>query len=136
MFLYISLKNWISYVRTLVHFHQSHQPKTPRQDEPDFTKPWCCGTTDGYQLGILLYYMSKKGIDKLRKLNPNHPDDRPFSLICNEISMISQVGSVGNQNYRTLNKIFPGPFTAILDSNRQLSKRLGEKRQTWGSCTE
>ena len=77
-------------------------------------------------------YMSKKGIDKLRKLNPNHPDDRPFSLICNEISMISQVGSVGNQSYRTLNKIFPGPFTAILDSNRQLSRRLGEKRQTVG----
>ena len=53
-------------------------------------------------------YMSKKGIDKLRKLNPNHPDDRPFSLICNEISMISQVGSVGNQ-IPYLNKIFPGP---------------------------
>lgn len=46
--------------------------------------------------------------------------------------MISQVGSVGNQNYRTLNKVFPGPFTAILNSNRQLSKRLGEKRQTVG----
>jgi len=77
-------------------------------------------------------YKSKKGIEKLRTLNPNHPDDRPFSLICNEISMISQVGSVGNQNYRTLHRIFPGAFTVILNSTRQLCKRLGEKRQTVG----
>ena len=77
-------------------------------------------------------YKSKKGIEKLRKLNPNHPDDRPFSLICHDISMISEVGSVGNQNYRTLNKIFPGAFTVILNSHKQLSKRLGDKRQTVG----
>ena len=39
-------------------------------------------------------YKSKIGIEKLRKLNPNHPDDRPFSLICHDISMISEVGFV------------------------------------------
>ncbi len=77
-------------------------------------------------------YTSKKGIEKLRRLNPNHPNDRPFSLICSDISMISSVGSVGNQNYRTLHKIFPGPFTTILQSHRQLTKRLREKRQTVG----
>ena len=77
-------------------------------------------------------HTSKKGIERLRKLNPNHPDDRPFSLICADIAMISEVGSVGNQNYRTLHRIFPGSFTAILNSNRQLTKRLGEKRQTVG----
>lgn len=77
-------------------------------------------------------YRSKKGIEKLRKLNPNHPDDRPFSLICHDISMISEVGSVGNQNYRILNKIFPGAFTVVLSSHKQLSKRLGDKRQEVG----
>lgn len=77
-------------------------------------------------------FTSKKGIERLRRLNPEHPDDRPFSLVCSDIAMISNIGSVSNQNYRTLHKIFPGPYTAILQSHRQLTKRLGEKRQTVG----
>ena len=86
----------------------------------------------GTNWAFCCHYTSKKGIEKLRRLNPNHPDDRPFSIVCSDIAMISSIGSIGNQNYRTVNKILPGAFTIILDSSRQLTKRLGERRQTVG----
>ena len=86
----------------------------------------------GTSWAFCCHYTSKKGIEKLRRLNPNHPDNRPFSIICSNISMVSSIGTIENQNYRIVNKILPGPFTIILNSNRQLAKRLGERRQTVG----
>ena len=95
----IPFKNWISPMSE--HLYTFINPTNPKHlDRIDqiLQNHGVIALPMGTSWAFCCNYMSKKGIDKLRKLNPNHPDDRPFSLICNEISMISQVGSVGNQN--------------------------------------
>ncbi len=42
-----------------------------------------------------------KALDKIHRLKPSHPKERPFSLICNDISMASNVGNIDHQLYRT-----------------------------------
>ena len=75
---------------------------------------------------------SRKALDQIRLLKPKHPEDRPFSIICSDISMVSTMGQVNNRNYNMLRKIFPGPYTAILPSHPNLPKRLDDKRRTVG----
>ena len=75
---------------------------------------------------------SKKALEKVIRLRPNHPEGLPFSLVCRDISMASQVGTIGGQAYRFLHRVFPGPYTVLLFSQKKLPKLLGSKRTTVG----
>ena len=75
---------------------------------------------------------SKKGIAKIRQLKPNHPEKRPFSLVCSDLNMVSQYAQMGGQSYRILRKILPGAYTIILKSSSNLTKQLHDKRRTVG----
>lgn len=75
---------------------------------------------------------SSKGIDKIRKLKPTHPKSRPFSLICSDISMASKYGIIENYHYRVLKKAWPGPYTILLKSIKNISKELKDKRKIVG----
>ena len=75
---------------------------------------------------------SKKGIAKIRMLKPNHPEKRPFSLICSDLNMVSQYAQLGGQSYRILRKILPGAYTIILKSSSNLTKQLNDKRRAVG----
>ena len=65
-------------------------------------------------------------------LKPKHPKNRPFSLVCSDISMASSMANIGQQNYRLLKKAWPGGYTFILKSSRLLPKRLKDKRENVG----
>jgi tRNA threonylcarbamoyl adenosine modification protein (Sua5/YciO/YrdC/YwlC family) len=73
-----------------------------------------------------------KAIDKIRKLKPHHPREQPFSLVCNNISMVSSIAVVDNLAYRILKKILPGPYTIILQSAKSLPRQIKDKRKTVG----
>lgn len=73
-----------------------------------------------------------KAIDRIRLLKPYHPKDRPFTLICSDISMASDVGNIDHALYRTLKKIWPGPYTIIVKRNRSLPRQIKDKRQLVG----
>lgn len=75
---------------------------------------------------------SKKAIQKVRQLKPLRDKDKPFSVVCDNISMASQVASINGQAFRLLNRICPGPFTILLRSGRMLPKLLKNKRQVVG----
>jgi len=75
---------------------------------------------------------SKKGVAKIRMLKPNHPEKRPFSLICSDLNMVSQYAQLGGQSYRILRKILPGAYTIILKSSSNLTKQLNDKRRAVG----
>lgn len=75
---------------------------------------------------------SVKALDKIRMLNPRHPKDRPFSLLCGDISMAATVGSVDNNLYRILKKVWPGPYTVIVKRNRTLPRQIKDKRPVVG----
>ena len=75
---------------------------------------------------------SRKAQQRIQLLKPTRPESQPFSLICSDVSMASSLTKIGNASYRLLRQIWPGPYTIVLSSSRQLPKRLKNKRETVG----
>ena len=75
---------------------------------------------------------SKKAIQKIHQLKPLRDREKPFSVVCESISMASEVAAIKGQAFRLLNRFCPGPFTIMLRSNRLLPKLLKNKRQVVG----
>lgn len=73
-----------------------------------------------------------KALEKVRRLKPSHPKDRPFSLICYDMAMASNIGNIDHHLYRYLKKAWPGPFTIIVKRNRSLPRQIKDKRQVVG----
>jgi tRNA threonylcarbamoyl adenosine modification protein (Sua5/YciO/YrdC/YwlC family) len=75
---------------------------------------------------------SPKALEAIRRLKPNHPKDRPFSLVCDSISMAAHLARIDNVCYPWLKKALPGPFTVILERSVSLPKIINDKRRELG----
>lgn len=68
-------------------------------------------------------------IQRLRKLDATHN----FTLICRDLSDLSAYARVGNQEFRLLKSLTPGPYTFILTASHEVPRRLqNPKRKTIG----
>ena len=87
-------------------------------------------TDSSYAIGCHLG--DKKAVDKIRmirQLDKSHD----FTLVCRDLSEISQYAVVDNMNYRLLKSLTPGPYTFIMQASREVPKRLlNPKRKTIG----
>lgn len=87
-------------------------------------------TESGYALGCLLDI--KDGADRIRqirKLDEKHE----LTLMCRDLSNLSEYAKVGNTQFRYLKNHLPGPYTFILPASREVPKRLqAPKRKTIG----
>lgn len=67
------------------------------------------------------------------KLRPSHPKNKPFSLVCKDISQVSQIAQFSTKIFRIATRIWPGPYTLILECNKNTPKvAAGPKRKTVG----
>lgn len=87
-------------------------------------------TDSSYALGC---QMGDKGamerIRRLRRLDASHN----FTLVCRDLSEISHYAKIGNQDYRLLKSLTPGPYTFISKATKQVPRRLQHaKRKTIG----
>ena len=65
----------------------------------------------------------------IRQLDKEHN----FTLVCRDLSEISQYAAVDNINYRLMKALTPGPYTFIMQASRDVPKRLlNPKRKTIG----
>lgn len=87
-------------------------------------------TDSSYAIGCDLG--GKKAMDRIRmvrQLDKYHN----FTLVCRDLSEISQYAIVDNVNYRLMKALTPGPYTFILQATREVPKRLqNPKRKTIG----
>jgi tRNA threonylcarbamoyl adenosine modification protein (Sua5/YciO/YrdC/YwlC family) len=87
-------------------------------------------TDSTYALGCRIG--DKDGLDRiraLRRLDPLHH----FTLVCRDLSELSNYARVDNASFRTLKRCTPGPFTFLLKASREVPKRLVHpKRKTIG----
>lgn len=87
-------------------------------------------TDSSYAIGCHLG--DKKAMDRIRmirQLDKHHN----FTLVCRDLSEISQYAVVDNINYRLMKTLTPGPYTFILPATREVPKRLlNPKRKTIG----
>ena len=66
-------------------------------------------------------------------LRPSHPKNKPFSLVCKDISQVSHIAQLSTQIFRIATRIWPGPYTLILECTKNTPKvAAGPKRKTVG----
>jgi tRNA threonylcarbamoyl adenosine modification protein (Sua5/YciO/YrdC/YwlC family) len=73
-----------------------------------------------------------KALERLRRMKPSHPKDRPFSIVCASVSMAAEIAVIDNDAYRLLKRALPGAYTIILPASRNLPRQLKDKRRVVG----
>jgi tRNA threonylcarbamoyl adenosine modification protein (Sua5/YciO/YrdC/YwlC family) len=83
------------------------------------------------QYGIGCDLRQKRSIEKLYRLKKRSVK-RPFSLICADLTHISEYARVSNFAYRTMRRILPGPFTVVLPGTRLVPQIMLSRRHECG----
>ena len=81
-------------------------------------------TDSGYALACKM--KSKKGIDKIKKIR-DLDGSHNCTLICKNLSEISEYAKIDNNDYRFLKRYTPGSFTFILNATKKVSSLLATK---------
>lgn len=76
---------------------------------------------------------NKKAVDRLARLRGKDPNQALFSIICQDISQVSDYTAlINNEVFRVMKHNLPGPFTFILQANNRLPKLLKNRKETIG----
>ncbi len=87
-------------------------------------------TESGYALGC--YWDNKNAIDRIREIR-RLDEKHDFTLVCGNLSHLSEYAKVGNVQFRYLKAHLPGPFTFILPASLEVPRRLQTpKKKTIG----
>ena len=74
----------------------------------------------------------KAAADRMRQIR-QVDDQHHFTLLCRDLSELSNYARVDNRQYRLLKSVTPGPFTFVLDATREVPRRLSHpQRKTIG----
>ncbi|WP_374090698.1 L-threonylcarbamoyladenylate synthase [Methylomicrobium lacus] len=74
----------------------------------------------------------KAALDKIRRIR-QLDDKHDFTLVCKDLAQVSNFTKIGNDAYRMIKALTPGPFTFILDATREVPRRLQHpKKKTVG----
>ena len=87
-------------------------------------------TESGYALGCA--WDNKEGAERIRAIRCLD-DKHDFTLVCENLSHLSEYAKVGNTQFRYLKSHLPGAFTFVLPASREVPKRLQTpKKKTIG----
>lgn len=87
-------------------------------------------TDSSYALGCHLG--DKAAMERIRRIR-RVDEDHHFTLVCRDLSELSQYARVTNADYRLLRAATPGPYTFLLPATREVPRRLQHpKRRTIG----
>ena len=84
-----------------------------------------------YTLGCDLTHRS--AYEKLCKLKDVKPNKANFSIVCNDLSHMSEYTlNVSNACFKLMKRCLPGPYTFILNANNTITKIYGYNKKTIG----
>jgi tRNA threonylcarbamoyl adenosine modification protein (Sua5/YciO/YrdC/YwlC family) len=87
-------------------------------------------TDSSYAIGC--HIGDKAALDRIRQIR-RLDDKHNFTLVCRDLSEISNFTKLDNQQYRLIKGLTPGAYTFILKATKQVPKRLMHpKRKTIG----
>ena len=72
---------------------------------------------------IACHIGDKQALDKIRRIR-KLDDKHNFTLICTDLTQVSIFAKIGNEAYRLIKSLTPGPFTFILKATREVPRRL------------
>ena len=74
----------------------------------------------------------KEAVDKLRRIR-QVDDKHHLTLLCRDLSELSNYAKVDNKQYRLLKAATPGPYTFILEATKEVPRRVSHpQRKTIG----
>jgi len=74
-----------------------------------------------------------KAVEKIARIKGIKPEKANFSLICHDLSHISEYcKQVDNPTFKLMKKCLPGPYTFILNANSSVPKIFRSKKKTIG----
>jgi tRNA threonylcarbamoyl adenosine modification protein (Sua5/YciO/YrdC/YwlC family) len=75
----------------------------------------------------------QKAIEKICKLKGIKAEKSNFSFVCSDLSHLSQYTKpISNTIFRIMKKALPGPYTFILEANKNVPKLLKQNKDTVG----
>ncbi len=87
-------------------------------------------TDSSYALGCAIG--NKEAMRRIRRIR-KVGDEHNFTLVCKDLSELSNYARVNNDTYRLLKRFTPGPYTFILAATREVPRRLQHpKRRSIG----
>jgi len=76
---------------------------------------------------------ANKSIEKIARLKGMNPDNPDMSLIFHDMSQLSEYTVIrDNSLFKLLKRNLPGPFTFIVEANKQIPKLFKNKKKTVG----
>ncbi len=88
-------------------------------------------TDSVYGLGCDL--LNNRSIEKVAKIKGVRLEKVDFSIICKDLSNISDYCKpLSNEVFRLLKKVLPGPYTFILNANHNVPKLFNKNKKTIG----
>ena len=77
--------------------------------------------------------MNRRAVDRMAQIKGIKIENANFSLICSDLSNISDYTvQFGNNIYKMMKRALPGPYTFILDANNSVPKLFKSKKKTIG----
>ena len=84
-----------------------------------------------YGMGCSL--VQSRAVDRIAKIKGIKKEKANFSIIVNNLSMLSEFAKpISNNLFRLMRKNLPGPFTFILNANNKVPKLFQSKKKTIG----
>ncbi len=77
--------------------------------------------------------LQAKAIDRICQLRGLNPEKARLSMICQDISQISEYAAqIDNQIFKALKSHLPGPFTFVLKAGKGVPKKFKNRKKTIG----
>lgn len=74
-----------------------------------------------------------KALDRLAQIKGIRREKADFSLICHDLKQLSDYARpIGNDVFRMMKRLLPGPYTFILEANNNVPKLFQSKKKTVG----
>ena len=86
-------------------------------------------TDTSYALGCDLH--NKRAIEKMYRIK-KMDRKKPLSFLCSDFKELSQYAYVHNTAYRIMKRMFPGPFTFVLQATNLVPRFVTTKQKTVG----
>jgi tRNA threonylcarbamoyl adenosine modification protein (Sua5/YciO/YrdC/YwlC family) len=80
---------------------------------------------------IVCSYKSREGVKKLRAISQER-DEQHFTLLCSDLSQLSELCNLDNSRFRLINRLTPGPYVFILKTLLMTEKVLTLHRKEIG----
>jgi len=79
-----------------------------------------------YGLGCDVF--NAKAVEKVCKIKGLNPEKNVLSVICHDLSQVSEFAKIDNQTFKLLRNNLPGAFTFILNGNSKLPRMFKNKK--------